>query len=70
VAEAQPSNDRPKVVIDEVELMGTLLPEPIQQRLAASLKQGEYDEDSEWINEVHDLVGRAETEGGSPRKLD
>jgi hypothetical protein len=68
VAEAQSSNDRPKVVIDEVELMGTLLPEPIQQRLVASLKQREYDEDSEWVNEIHDLVGRAETEGWPDRE--
>jgi hypothetical protein len=65
---AQSSFDRPKVAIDVVQLEGTLLPEAIQERLVASLKQREYDEDSEWIREVDDIVGRAETDGWADRE--
>jgi Surface antigen variable number repeat len=68
MARAQSSNDRPKVAIDVVELEGTLLPQPIQERLVASIKQREYDEDSDWIKEVGDIVGRAETEGWPDRE--
>ncbi len=68
VAQAQSSIDRPKVAIDTVELEGTLLPEPIQERLVTSLTQREYDEDSDWIKEVNEVVGRAETEGWPDRE--
>ena len=68
MAPAQSSIDGPKVAIDVVQLEGTLLPEAIQERLVASLKQREYDEDSDWIREVDDLVGRAETEGWPDRE--
>jgi hypothetical protein len=47
---------------------GSLLPEPIQERLVACLKQREYYEDSEWIKEVDDIVGRAENEGWPDRE--
>ena len=68
MARAQSSIDRPKVAIDIVELEGTLLPEPIQERLVTSLTPREYDEDSDWIKEVNDIVGRAETEGWPDRE--
>jgi hypothetical protein len=68
MAQAQSSIDRPKVAIDTVELEGTLLPEPIQERLVTSLTPREYDEDSDWIKEVNDIVGRAETEGWPDRE--
>jgi hypothetical protein len=68
MALAQSSIDRPKVAIDVVELEGTLLPEPIQERLVTSLKQREYDEDSDWIKQLDDIVVRAETDGWPDRE--
>jgi hypothetical protein len=41
MAQAHSSIDRLKVVIDAVELKGTLLPEAVQERLVTSLKQHE-----------------------------
>jgi hypothetical protein len=68
MAWAQSSIERPKVAVDVVELEGTLLPELVQEQLVASLKQREYDEDSDWIREVDDIVGRAETDGWPDRE--
>jgi hypothetical protein len=68
LAEAQSSNDRAKVVIDAVELKGTLLPEAVQERLVTSLKQHEYEEDSDWVKDLEDTVGRAENEGWPDRE--
>jgi outer membrane protein assembly factor BamA len=68
LAEAQSSNDRAKVVIDAVELKGTLLPEAVQERLVTSLKQHEYEEDSDWVKDLEDTVVRAENEGWPDRE--
>jgi outer membrane protein assembly factor BamA len=67
-ADAQSSNDRAKVVIDAVELKGTLLPEAVQERLVTSLKQHEYEEDSDWVQDLEDTVVRAESEGWPDRE--
>jgi outer membrane protein assembly factor BamA len=68
MAEAQSLSDRPKVVIDAVELKGTLLPEAVQERLVTSLKQHEYEEDSDWVKDLEDTVVRAENEGWPDRE--
>ncbi len=68
MSRAQSSADSSKVVIEVVELEGSLLPEGNQEQLAATLKQREYDEDSDWIKEVDELVGRAETDGWPDRE--
>jgi len=68
IAEAQSSNDHPKVVIDAVELKGTLLPEAVQERLVTSLKEYEYEEDSDWVKDLEDTVVRAESEGWPDRE--
>lgn len=68
MAEASSSNDHTKVVIDAVELNGTLLPEAVQRRLVTSLKQREYEEDSDWVKDLEDTVVRAEVEGWPDRE--
>jgi len=68
MAGAQSSSDRPKVVIDTVELKGTLLPEAVRERLVTSLKQHEYEEDSDWVKDLEDTVVRAESEGWPDRE--
>lgn len=67
-AAAQSSSARPKVVIDAVDLKGTLLPEAVQERLVTSLKQHEYEEDSDWVKDLEDTVVRAENEGWPDRE--
>jgi len=63
------SIDRPRVVIDVVELNGaTHLPEAVQEQLVASLKQREYEEDSDWIGDVRNIVIRAETDSWPDRE--
>lgn len=68
LAQAQSSNDHPKVIIDAVELKGTLLSEPVQERLVTSLKQHQYEEDSDWVKDLEDTVVRAEDEGWPDRE--
>jgi hypothetical protein len=68
MAQAQSSIDRPKVAIDAVELEGTRLPEAVQAQLVASLKQREYEEDSDWIGDLENIVVRAETNSWPDRE--
>jgi Surface antigen variable number repeat len=68
MAQAQSSINRPKVVIDAIELKGTLLPEAVQERLVTSLKQHEYEEDSDWVKDLEVRVVRAESEGWPDRE--
>ena len=68
IAQAQSSIDRPKVAIDVVELEGTLLPKAVQEQLVASLKQREWDENSNWVADLEILVSGAETEGWPDRE--
>lgn len=68
MALAQSSIDRPKVVIDVVELEGTLLPKAVQEQLVTSLKQREWDENSNWVADLEILVSGAETEGWPDRE--
>jgi len=68
MAQAQSSIDRPKVAIDVVELLGTRMPEAVQQRLATSLKQLEFEEDSAWVQDLENIVIRAETDGWPDRE--
>ena len=62
-AQAQSSNDRPKVAFDDVELEGTLLPKAVQEQLVASLKQRVWEEDSNWVADAEHMVTGAETDG-------
>jgi outer membrane protein assembly factor BamA len=68
MAATQSSNARLKVVIDAVELNGTLLPEAVRKRLVTSLKQHEYEEDSDWVKDLENTVVRAESEGWPDRE--
>src|SRR5258708_19471263 len=68
VTEAQSSNDRPKVVIDAVELKGDLLAEGVQERLVTFLKQNKYEEDSDWVKDLEVAVVRAESDGWPDRE--
>jgi hypothetical protein len=66
---AQVSPDCPKVVIDDVDLQGAIhLPGSVKDELVASLMHREYEEASEWIRDVEDRVGRAETDGWPNRE--
>jgi len=44
------------------------LPEAVQERLVTSLKQYEYEEDSDWVKDLEDTVVRAESEGWPDRE--
>lgn len=69
VAQEQLSIDSPRVVIDDVELKGaTHLPETVKEQLLVSLKQRGYEEDSDWIGDLENLVTRAETDGWPDRE--
>ena len=68
MAQAQLSNDHPKVAIDVVELEGTFLPKAVQEQLVASLKQREWDENSNWVADLEIIVAGAETEGWPDRE--
>jgi outer membrane protein assembly factor BamA len=59
---AQTPIEHPKVVIDVVELEGSLLPAAVQERLVASIKEREWEEGSNWEGEVSNMVIRAEKE--------
>jgi Surface antigen variable number repeat len=65
---AQSSVDHSKVVIDDVELEGSLLPKTAQEQLVSSLKEHEWDEGSEWVNDLEIIVVRAEQEGWPDRE--
>jgi outer membrane protein assembly factor BamA len=66
---AQVPLDCPKVVIDDVDLQGAIhLPESVTEQLVASLMHREYEEKSDWINDVDDRVVRAETDGWPERE--
>jgi hypothetical protein len=60
MAQAQFSIDRPKIVIDVVELEGTRLPKADQEQLVTSLKQREWAEGSDWEADVTNMVVSAE----------
>jgi outer membrane protein assembly factor BamA len=67
--QAQMSFDSPRVVIDVVELNGaTHLPEIVQRQLVASLKQHEYEENSDWIGDLENAVTRAEIDSWPDRE--
>jgi outer membrane protein assembly factor BamA len=68
MAQAQSSIDRSRVAIDVVELEGSLLPKAVQEQLVASLKQREWDENSNWVADLEIIVSRAETEGRPDRE--
>jgi hypothetical protein len=69
VTHSQALGNRPKVVIDEVQLEGaTHLPETVKQQLVVSLKHREYEEDSGWISDLENMVDRAEIEGWPDRE--
>jgi outer membrane protein assembly factor BamA len=69
MAQAQSSIDRPKVAVDAVEINGTThLPEAAQEQLVASLKQHEFEEDSNWVSDLENIVIRAETDGWPDRE--
>jgi len=63
IAQTQSSTDHPKVVIEEVELEGSLLPKAAQEQLVSSLKEREWEEGSEWVADLETMVIRAEDEG-------
>jgi hypothetical protein len=69
MAQAQSSVGRARVTIDVVELSGaTHLPEGVQEQLVASLKQREFEEGSDWVQELENIVVRAETGGWPDRE--
>jgi hypothetical protein len=68
MAQAQMPIDRPKVAIDVVELEGTGLPKAIQEQLVTSLKQRGWEEDSDWVADLENIVVRAETDGWPDRE--
>jgi outer membrane protein assembly factor BamA len=68
MAQTQSSIEHPKVAIDVVELEGTLLPETVQEQLATSLKQREWEENSDWEADVRSMVVTAEKEGWPDRE--
>jgi hypothetical protein len=65
---AQSSVDHPKVVIEEVDLEGGLLPKAAQEQLVSSLKEREWEEGSEWVAYLELIVVRAEQEGWPDRE--
>jgi outer membrane protein assembly factor BamA len=65
---AQSPIDHPKVVIEEVKLEGSLLPKAAEEQLISSLKQREWEEGSQWVRDLENIVGRAEQEGWPDRE--
>jgi outer membrane protein assembly factor BamA len=65
---AQSPVDHPKVVIEEVELEGSLLPKTAQEQLVNALKQREWEEGSEWVADLEKIVVSAEYEGWPDRE--
>jgi outer membrane protein assembly factor BamA len=68
MTQAQSSIDRPRVVIDVVELEGTLLPKAVQEQLVTSLKQHEWEENSNWVADAEKIVVNAEYDGWPDRE--
>ena len=68
MAAAQSSVDHPKVVIEEVELEGSLLPKAAQEQLVSSLKEREWEGGSEWVADLEKIVVSAEYEGWPNRE--
>ena len=68
MAQVQSSVDRPKISIDVVELEGTRLPKATQEQLVTSLKQREWEENSDWVADLETMVIRAESEGWPDRE--
>ena len=65
---AQSSVNHSKVVIEEVELEGSLLPKAAQDQLVTSLNQREWEEGSQWVGDLETMVVRAEQEGWPDRE--
>ena len=68
MAQTQSSIAHLKVAIDVVELEGTLLPKPVQEQLVTSLKQREWEENSDWEADVRSMVNTAEQESWPDRE--
>lgn len=68
MAQRQKPVDHSKVVIEEVELEGSLLPKAAQEQLVTSLKEHEWEEGSEWVAYLELIVIRAEQEGWPDRE--
>jgi len=68
IAQTQKPVDHPKVVIEEVELQGSLLSKTAQEQLVSSLKERKWEEGSEWVNDLELIVIRAEEEGWPDRE--
>jgi outer membrane protein assembly factor BamA len=68
LAQSQSSIHHSKVVIDAVELEGTLLPEASQEQLVSALKQQQWDENSNWVADLEKMVVDAETDGWPERE--
>jgi outer membrane protein assembly factor BamA len=68
MAQTQKPIDHPKVVIEEVELEGSLLPKAAQEQLVSSLKEREWEEGSEWVADLEKIVVSAEYEGWPDRE--
>ena len=68
MAQAQSSIGQPKITVDVVELEGTLLPKAAQEWLVTSLKQREWEENSDWESDVRNMVTSAEKEGWPDRE--
>jgi outer membrane protein assembly factor BamA len=67
MAQTQKPIDHPKVVIEEVELEGSLLPKAAQEQLVSSLKEREWEESSEWVADLESMVIHAEDQGWPDR---
>jgi outer membrane protein assembly factor BamA len=65
---AQSLIDHPKVVIEEVELEGSLLPKAARAQLVCSLKERTWEEGSEWVADLEKIVVNAEYEGWPDRE--
>ena len=66
-AQTQKPIEHPKLVIEEVELEGSLLPEAAQEQLVSSFKEREWEEGSEWVADLESVVIHAEDEGWPDR---
>jgi outer membrane protein assembly factor BamA len=60
MAQAQSSIDRPKIIIDVVELEGSRLSKADQEQLVTSLKQRKWEEGSQWVVDLENMVVHAE----------
>ena len=68
MAQTQKAVDHSKVVIEEVELEGSLLPKAAQEQLVSSLTEREWEEGPEWVAYLELIVVRAEDEGWPDRE--